>query len=79
MIKLNRITFDKNIMMGQACIRGMRIPVSLIINLIANGKKNEDILNEYPDLEKEDIEECLKYASMITKDEIFEYQMEYIK
>ncbi len=48
-----RITFDPNIMGGQACIRGMRVPVSLVVNLVANGMKTEDILNEYPDLEPE--------------------------
>ena len=50
-----RITFDPNIMGGQACIRGMRVPVSLVVNLVANGMKTEDILNEYPDLEPEDL------------------------
>ena len=52
-----RITFNPNIMGEQACIRGMRIPVSLIINLVANGMTTEDIIKEYPDLEPEDIKE----------------------
>ena len=47
---LERITFNSSIMAGQACIRGMRIPVSLIVNLVANGKAFEEILAEYPDL-----------------------------
>ena len=58
----SRITFDPEIMGGQACIRGMRISVSLIVNLIANGMTREDILAEYPDLEPEDITEALQYA-----------------
>ncbi|MGL6342399.1 MAG: DUF433 domain-containing protein, partial [Waterburya sp.] len=41
---LERITFNPRIMAGQACIRGMRIPVSLIVNLVANGKPFEEIL-----------------------------------
>ncbi|MBD2457135.1 DUF433 domain-containing protein [Nostoc sp. FACHB-87] len=63
MLNLSRITFDRNIMAGQACIRGMRIPVSLVVNLVANGKPLEEILEEYPDLEPEDIRESLLYAA----------------
>lgn len=55
----NRITFDPQIMGGQACIRGMRIPVSLIINLIAHNKPRSEILAEYPDLEDGDISAAL--------------------
>ena len=58
-----RITFNPNIMGGQACIGGMRIPVSLIVNLVANGMTTEKIIKEYPDLEPEDIKEALQYAS----------------
>ncbi|MGL6341439.1 MAG: DUF433 domain-containing protein [Waterburya sp.] len=59
---LERITFNPQIMAGQACIRGMRIPVSLIVNLVANGKPFEEILEEYPDLELDDIKQSLKYV-----------------
>ena len=65
-----RITFNPNIMGGQACIRGMRIPVSLIINLVANGMTTEDIIKEYPDLEPEDVKEALQYAAWLTKEEL---------
>jgi uncharacterized protein (DUF433 family) len=44
----DRITFDPQIMGGRACIRGMRITVSLIVNLVANGMSTEEILGEYP-------------------------------
>lgn len=70
MRQLKRITFDPNIMGGQACIRGMRIPVSLIINLVANGMTFDEIIKEYPDLELEDIKESLQYASWLAKEEI---------
>lgn len=70
MNKFNRITFEKGKMGGKACIRGLRIPVSLIVNLIANGMSNEEILNEYPDLECEDIKEALQYASWLTAEEL---------
>ena len=65
-----RITFDPNIMGGQACIRGMRIPVSLVVNLVANGMTTDEIIKEYPDLEREDIKEALQYASWLTKEEL---------
>jgi len=65
-----RITFDSNVMGGQACIRGMRIPVSLIVNLVANGMTTDEIIKEYPDLEPEDIKEALQYASWLTKEEL---------
>ncbi|MEH1905916.1 MAG: DUF433 domain-containing protein [Nostoc sp.] len=63
MLGLERITFDPSIMAGQACIRGMRIPVSLVVNLVAHGKPIEEILEEYPDLEAEDIRQSLLYAA----------------
>ncbi|MCC7448061.1 MAG: DUF433 domain-containing protein [Anaerolineae bacterium] len=64
MQELDRITFDRNIMAGQACIRGMRIPVSLIVNLIAHGKQPDEIIQEYPDLEREDIQQALEYEGL---------------
>ena len=65
-----RITFDSNIMGGQACIRGMRIPVSLVVNLIANEMTMDEIMKEYPDLEPGDIKEALQYASWLTTEEL---------
>lgn len=70
-VKFQRITFNPEIMNGQACIRGMRIPVSLILNLLANGMDNSEILKEYPDLEKEDISETLRYASFLSQERIY--------
>jgi uncharacterized protein (DUF433 family) len=66
----DRITFDSQIMGGRACIRGMRITVSLVLSLIANGMGTEGILKEYPDLEAEDISACLKYAAFLADEEI---------
>ncbi len=70
MKEFKRITFNAEIMGGQACIRGMRIPVSLIVNLVANGMSTEEILKEYPDLESDDIKEALQYASWLAKEEL---------
>jgi uncharacterized protein (DUF433 family) len=58
----NRITSQPNILGGKACIRGMRISVSLIVNLIANGMTEQEIMDEYPDLESEDIRQALRCA-----------------
>ena len=63
-----RITFDPKQMGGQACIRGLRIPVSLVVNLFANGMSQDEVLTEYPDLEPEDIKEALEYAAFLTRD-----------
>ncbi|AGF53452.1 ssl5025 (plasmid) [Synechocystis sp. PCC 6803] len=60
---LDRITFDLQIMGGKACIRGMRVPVSLILNLLANGKTSEEIIDDYPYLESEDIQQAMLYAA----------------
>jgi uncharacterized protein (DUF433 family) len=71
----DRITFGKNIMGGRACIRGMRIPVSLIVNLVANGMSEQDILSEYPDLQSQDIHQALKYAAWLTSEEVHPFEI----
>jgi uncharacterized protein (DUF433 family) len=67
---LDRITFDPRVMGGQACIRGMRLPVSLVVNLVASGMSEAAILDEYPDLEVEDIRQALRYAAWLTTEQI---------
>jgi uncharacterized protein (DUF433 family) len=67
----NRITFNPHIMGGRACIRGMRITVSLVVNLVANGMTIEEIPMEYPDLEAEDIKQALQYAAFLTGEEVY--------
>ena len=62
---MNRITFDPNVKGGRACIRGMRITVSLILRLLAEGMKREEILDAYPYLEPEDIQAALAYAARL--------------
>ena len=69
-----RITFDPQIMGGRACIRGMRITVSLVLSLIANDITTEEILEEYPDLETEDIKACLRYAAFLSNEEVHSFQ-----
>jgi uncharacterized protein (DUF433 family) len=71
MFGFDRITSDPNILGGKACIRGMRISVSLIVNLVANRMTVEEILDEYPDLEAEDIQQALRYAAWTTEDLVY--------
>ena len=65
-----RITFNPNVMGGRACIRGMRITVSLVVNLVANGVTTDDIIREYPDLEPDDVRQALAYASALANEEV---------
>jgi len=62
---LDRITFDPRIMAGRACIRGLRIPVSVIVGRLADGASPEEILAGYLDLEAEDIRQALAYAAWL--------------
>jgi uncharacterized protein (DUF433 family) len=55
---------------GRACIRGMRITVSLVVKLVANGMTVEQILREYPDLEAEDVHQALQYAADLVDEEL---------
>ena len=66
----DRITFDPTVMGGRACIRGLRLTVSLVVNLVANGMTTDEILTEYPDLEAEDIRQALQYAATLANEEI---------
>lgn len=66
----DRITFDPQILGGRACIRGMRISVSLLVSLVAHGMTVEQITQEYPLLETEDIRQALQYAAALTNEEI---------
>ena len=63
MKKLTRITFDPNIMGGKPCIRGMRVTVGMILGMLASGHSKEHILEIYPYLESQDIDESLTYAA----------------
>lgn len=70
-MEFERITFDPLVMGGRACIRGMRIPVSVVVGQVAHGASVEEILRGYPDLEPEDIRLALEYAAWLTREEVF--------
>ena len=72
-MKLERITVNSDIMGGKPCIRGTRFPVSRIIGLLASGQTIEEIIQNHPDIEKEDILQSLRYAALITENEIIEF------
>lgn len=61
--KFDRITFDPSIMGGRACFRGMRITVSTIVGQIAHGATVDEVLGDYPAIEREDIQEALEYRA----------------
>ena len=63
MLFKNRITVNPKVMGGTPCIRKTRIPVSVILKLMAKGESIEQILMDYPELTEEDIQACLEYAS----------------
>ena len=65
-----RITFDPKIIGGHACIRGLRIPVSVIVGQVAHGATFEEILQGYPDLERADIPQALEDAAWLTREEV---------
>lgn len=62
-MKFTRITIDPEKMRGVPCIRGLRIPVATVVGLVASGRTAEQILEDYPDLQREDITEALRYAA----------------
>jgi uncharacterized protein (DUF433 family) len=70
-MRYDRITYDPQILGERACIRGMRIPVSLVVKLVANGMTVEQILREYPDLEAEDVHQALQYAADLVDEELY--------
>ena len=60
---LDRITFNPEVMGGKPCIRGMRVTVGMVVGLVAAGVSNAEILEAYPYLEAEDIQQALQYAA----------------
>jgi uncharacterized protein (DUF433 family) len=62
-MKFNRITVNPNQMGGVPCIRGLRIPVATVVGMVADGMTEEEILKSYPDLEREDLQDALRYAA----------------
>jgi uncharacterized protein (DUF433 family) len=68
---IERITANSNILGGKPIIRGTRISVEFILNLLASEVSEEEILEDYQHLTKEDINACLRYAARSCKNEIY--------
>ena len=66
--QLDRITRNPAVMGGKACIRGMRVTVSMIVGQIGAGHSIEELLASYPYLEREDILQALRYAAWVAED-----------
>ena len=75
MVDLDRIIFDPDVMGGRACIRGMRITVSLIVNLVANGMSVEEIIEAYPYLEPDDIQQALQYVAWLAEESVYSLEL----
>lgn len=67
---LQRISVDPHICHGKPCIRGHRVWVSLILDLLADGLTPEQILAEYPGLERDDIRACVAYGAEMTRERV---------
>lgn len=72
---LERITFDPNVMGGRACIRGLRLTVALVLNLVADGMTTEEIVDAYPYLEAEDVQAALRYAAWLAEETVLPLQL----
>jgi uncharacterized protein (DUF433 family) len=68
-----RITVDPKVCGGKPCIRGLRFPVSRLLGLLAAGETPEAILRSYPYLEREDIQEALRFAALLADEQVIEF------
>jgi uncharacterized protein (DUF433 family) len=67
-VTFTRITVDPDKMGGVPCIRALRIPVATVVEMVAEGMDDEEILRAYPDLEPDDIREALRYAAVAVRE-----------
>jgi len=68
-LDLSRITIDPEICHGKPCVRHMRWPVEVVLDLVASGMSIDEILADHPELEREDIVACLQYARILVSGE----------
>ena len=68
--KLDRITIDPEICLGQPTIRGTRITISVILKMLANDKSITEVLEAYPELEAEDVHQAIRYAAWVVSDQV---------
>ena len=68
MTQFDRITLDPAVMGGKPCVRGMRVTVGMIVSQIAAGRTFEEVLSDYPYLDREDVLQALRYAAWLAED-----------
>lgn len=73
---LARISIDPNVCFGKPCIKGHRIWVSLILDLLASGMTTAEILEEYPGLEEADVLACIAYGSEMARERVVDIPLE---
>jgi len=73
---IHRISVNPNICFGKPCIKGTRIWVSLILDLLASGMTNKEIFNEYPQITEEDIRACIAYGAEMSREKFVDVQIE---
>lgn len=71
-MEFDRITINPDICFGKPTIRGMRIPVHLIVDLVAAGNTPAHLIEDYPELAAEDIRQALEYAAVLTREKVIE-------
>jgi uncharacterized protein (DUF433 family) len=69
--RLDRITIDPNVCLGQPTIRGMRITVSVLLRMLASGHSAQQVVEAYPELEEEDVRQALRYAAWLASDRLY--------
>lgn len=73
---LNRISIDPNVCFGKPCIKGHRIWVSFILDMLSGGMSVENILEDYPQLQREDVHACLAYGAEMARERYVEIPLE---
>ncbi len=68
---MSRITVNPKILGGKPIIKGTRISVELVLNLLASGASEDEIMEDYPHISKEDLRACLRYAATALKNEVY--------
>lgn len=66
MISFDRITMNPDLCHGKPCVRGLRYPVTMVLDLLGSGMSSQEILADYPDLEAADIQACLQFAARLS-------------
>ena len=69
-MQFTRITVNPEQMSGLPCIRGLRIPVATVVDMVADGMTTDEILEAFPDLEREDVREALRYAAEAVRERV---------